>query len=151
VTADRARGAVLYAGAALLLAVGRAWWVNAKPRQPAAPDVARWTATAKRLLPDRSDAEAADTLQLGVDGDRDIETPVATGPHGLSVVCVGGPNSVVRITLGLIDDSGRGLNCTGQEPPTRFEVSVEGHLHMNLSVVGTSPVVFRYTVVKINE
>jgi hypothetical protein len=151
VTADRARGAVLYAGAALLLAAGGTWWLQAKPRQPAAPDVVRWTATAERLLPDAPDAEAVDTVQLGAGRDRDIEAPVASGAHGLSVVCVGGPNTIVRITLGLVDDSGRGLHCTGQEPPTRFEVSVDGKLHMNLSVVGSSPVVFRYSVVKIDN
>jgi uncharacterized protein DUF6023 len=151
VTDDRARGAVLYAGAALLLAAGGAWWLQAKPRQPVDPAVARWMATAERLLPDTPDADAVESVELNVGLDREIDAPVDNGPHRLSVVCVGGSNSVARISLGLVDDSGRGLRCTGDEPPTSFEVSLAGHLRMNVSVAGSSPVVFRYSVVKIED
>lgn len=150
-TSERARGAVLYAGAALVLAAGGAWWVRAKPVQPVDPAVAQWTATAERLLPEPPNAEAAETVELGVGVDRQIDAPVDTGNHGLAVVCVGGSNSVVRVSLGLVDDSGRGLRCSGDAQPTRFEVSLAGHLHMNLSVTGSSPVVFRYAVIKIGD
>jgi hypothetical protein len=142
---------VIYAGAAVLLVAGGAWWVRAEPDRPAVPAVAKWTATAERLLPETPDAEAAETVELGAGLDRQIDAPVDTGNHRLSVVCVGESDSVVRVSLGLVDDSGRGLRCTGEEPPTHFEVSLAGHLHMNLSVVGNSPVVFRYSVVKINN
>jgi hypothetical protein len=151
VTDDRVRGAVLYAGAALLLAAGGAWWIQAKPRQPSDPAVERWLATAERLLPESPQAEASESVELSVGLDREIDAPVDNGPHRLSVVCVGGPSSIVRVSLGLVDDSGRGLRCTGDEPPTSFEVSLAGHLRMNVSVAGGSPVVFRYSIVKIDD
>ena len=149
-TSDRVRGAVLYAGAAVALAAGGVWWVHAAPREPVDPTLAQWKVTAARLLPQPDDAEAGDTVELGAGLDREIDAPVANGPHRLSVVCVGGSDSVVRISLGL-DDSGRGLDCTGDKPPTRFDVALAGHLHMNLSVGGAGPVIFRYSVVRIEE
>jgi hypothetical protein len=151
VTDDRVRGAVLYAGAALLVAAGGVWWLQAKPRPAADPAVARWMATAERLLPDTPDADAVESVELGVGLDREIDAPVTNGPHRLSVVCVGSSTSIVRVSLGLVDDSGRGLRCTGEEQPTSFEVALVGHLRMNVSVAGTSPVVFRYSVVKIDD
>jgi hypothetical protein len=146
-TTDRARGAVLYAGAAALLVAGGLWWVHAKPDEPATPAVAAWRATAERLLPAPPEAEAVDTVELSVGLDREIDARVGNGGHRLSVVCVGGSDSVLRISLGL-DDSGRGLDCTGDQPPTRFDVGLAGQLRMNLSVGGTTPVIFRYAVVK---
>jgi hypothetical protein len=148
VTAERARGAVLYGAAALLLAGGGLWWVHARPARPADLTVSQWRMIAQQLLPQSDDAEADDTVELTTD--REIDAPVASGAHRLSVVCVGGANSVVRISLG-IDDSGRGLDCAGQQPPTHFDVSVAGRLRMNLNVGGPSPVIFRYTVEKIND
>jgi hypothetical protein len=150
VTSERARGTALYAGAALLLAAGGVWWIGAKPRQPAGPAVAQWTATAVRLLPESPNAEATETVELAPGADRQIDAPVDTGNHRLSVVCVGETGSIVRISLGVVDDSGRGLHCTGDQP-TLFEVSLVDHLHMNLSVAGSSPVVFRYSVVRIDN
>ena len=150
-TSDRTRGAVLYAGAALVLVAGGAWWVHAEPRQTEDPAVARWTATAERLLPEPSDAEAAETVELGAGAERQIDAPVDTGNQRLSVVCVGQSDSIVRVSLGQIDDSGRGLHCTGDQRPTDFEVFLVDHLHLSLNVTGSSPVVFRYSVVKIGE
>jgi hypothetical protein len=151
VTSERARGAVLYAGAALLLVAGGTWWLRAKPRQADDPAVATWTATAERLLPEPPDAEAAETVELGAGAAREIDAPVDTGNQRLSVVCVGQSDSIVRVSLGQIDDSGRGLHCTGEQRPTDFEVFLVDHLHMSLDVTGSSPVVFRYSVVKIGE
>jgi Family of unknown function (DUF6023) len=151
VTSERARGAVLYGGAALLLAAGGLWWIRAKPVPEIDPDVARWTATAERLLPEPPDAEATETVELGAGAERQVDAPVDTGNQRLSVVCVGESDSIVRVSLGTIDDSGRGLHCAGEQPPTRFEVFLLDHLHMNLNVSGSSPVVFRYSVVKIDD
>jgi hypothetical protein len=151
VTSERARGAVLYAGAALLLAAGGVWWVRAEPEPEVDPDVARWSATAERLLPEPPDAEATETVELGVGAERQIDAPIDTGNQRLSVVCVGEADSIVRVSLGLIDDSGRGLHCTGDQAPTRFEVFLIDNLHMNLAVTGSSPVVFRYSVIKIDD
>lgn len=147
-TADRIRAAVLYAGAAALLVGGAFWWAGAAPRQPVDPSIAQWTAIAERLLPQPLNAEAGDTLELGAGIDREISAKVADGPHHVAVVCVGGRNSLVRVTLGQVNDSGRGLDCAGDPEPLAFDVGVAGGLRMNLSVAGTSPVVFRYTVTK---
>lgn len=147
-TADRIRGAVLYVGAGAVLAVGAFWWARAAPRQPVDPSIAQWTATAERLLPQPVDAEAGATLQLGAGVDREVSAKVHDGPHRIAVVCVGGRDSLVRVTLGMFNDSGRGLDCTGAPEPVTFDVGLAGGLRMNLSVGGTSPVIFRYTVTK---
>jgi hypothetical protein len=151
VTADRIRGAVLYAGAVVLLAAGGVWWVRAAPRQPVELDVTQWTATAQRLLPAPDEAEADDTIELGAGVDREISVKVDDGSHHLEVVCVGGQDSVVRVTLGTYHDSGRGLDCAGSQRPTGFNLGVAGGLRMNLSVGGSGPVVFRYTVTKATD
>jgi hypothetical protein len=151
VTSDRARGAVLYAGAALLLVAGGAWWVRAKPRPAVDPVLARWSATAERLLPDPPEAETVETIELRRGVHRQVDAPIDTGAQGISMVCVGEPKSVVRVSLGVVDDSGRPVHCTGAEPPTRFEVGLVGQLHMDLSLDGAGPVVFRYSVVKLNS
>jgi Family of unknown function (DUF6023) len=150
VTADRIRGAVLYAGAVLLLVVGTLWWLRAKPRELVDPSIARWTAAAKGLLPEAPDLEASDTLQLGAGVDRQISAHVDDGSHHIEVVCVGGANSLVRVSLGSENDSGRGLDCTVARP-VGFDVGLAGGLRMNLSVGGTSPVIFRYTVTKATD
>lgn len=148
-TADRIRGAVLYAGAVALLAAGGVWWVRDAPRQPVDLAVAEWTATAQRLLPAPDGAEADDTIELGAGLDREISVKVDDGNHHIEVVCVGGQDSLVRVTLGTYNDSGRGLDCAGTQRPTGFDVGVAGALRMNLSAGGTSPVVVRYTVTKV--
>jgi hypothetical protein len=148
VTADRIRGAVLYAGVAVLLAVGAIWWVRAAPREPVDASIAKWTATAERLLPDPPDVEASDTLQLGAGVEREISAKLNGGVHHISVVCVGVANSLVRVTLGSLNDSGRGLDCMAAQPFS-FDVSVASGLRMDLSVDGPNPVIFRYTVAKV--
>jgi hypothetical protein len=148
VNADRVRGAVLYAGAVVLLVAGGVWWVRAAPRQLVDPAVAQWTATAERLLPEPDEAEADKTVELGAGVDREITVQVDDGSHHIEVVCVGGPNSLVRVSLGTYNDSGRGLACTGHQQPMSFDVGVAGGLRMNLSVGGASAVVVRYAVTK---
>jgi hypothetical protein len=151
VTADRIRGAVLYAGAVVLLAAGAFWWVRSTPRQPVDPSIAAWTATAERLLPDPPDAEAGETLQLGAGIDREVSAKIDDGSHHIVMICVGGANSLVRVSLGTLNDSGRGMDCTGAQRPLSFDVGLAGGLRMNLSVGGTSAVIFRYTVTKATD
>ena len=150
-TSERARGVVLYAGAALSLVAGGVWWLRAAPAQEIGPDVAGWTATAERLLPEAPEAEATETVELGPGAERQIDAPIDTGNQRLSVVCVGESSTIVRVSLGLIDDSGRGLHCAGDQRPTQFEVFLVDHLHMNLNVTGSSPVVFRYSIMRIED
>jgi hypothetical protein len=151
VTSERARGAVLYGGAALMLAVGGVWWVRAQPRSENDPDMSRWAESAEQLLPGRQDAEATETLELGAGADREVDAPVDTGNQRLSVVCVGDSTSIVRVSLGTVNDSGRGLPCTGGQAPTSFEVFLVDRLHMSLNVTGSSAVVFRYSVERIED
>jgi hypothetical protein len=151
VTSERARGAVLYAGAALLLVAGGTWWVRAEPPPQNDPDLARWTVAAERLLPEPPGAEVTKTIELGAGAGRQVDAPVDTGNQRVSVVCVGESETIVRVSLGTVDDSGRGLHCTDDQAATHFEVFLVDHLHMNLNVTGSSPVVFRYSVVRIGD
>jgi hypothetical protein len=67
----------------------------------------------------------------------------------VSVVCVGGPDSRLRVTLGDLGlDSGHGMSCTGDRKPDSFSVSLADDLRMNVSVSDSGPVVFRYTILR---
>ena len=149
--ADRVRGAVLYAGAVVLLVVGGVWWVRAAPRQLTDSAVAQWTATAERLLPAPDDAEADDTLELAAGVDREVSVQLEDGSHHIEVVCVGGANSLMRVSLGSYNDSGRGMGCTGNTQPMSFDVGLAGGLRMKLSVGEASAVVVRYAVTKATD
>jgi hypothetical protein len=135
----------------VLLVGGGVWWVRAAPRPVVDPAVAQWTTTAERLLPEPDDAEADDTIELGAGVDREVSVQLEDGSHHIEVVCVGGVNSLVRVSLGSYNDSGRGMGCTGGQQRMSFDVGVAGGLRMNLSVGSASPVVVRYAVTKVAD
>ncbi len=149
--AERIRGAVLYLGAVVLLVAGVVWWVRAAPRQLVDPAIAQWTTTAQRLLPEPDDAEADDTIELAAGVDREVNVQLEDGSHHVEVVCVGGANSLVRVSLGSYNDSGRGMGCAGTPQPMGFDVGLAGGLRMNLSVEGAGPVIVRYAVTKAKD
>jgi hypothetical protein len=149
VRGDRARGVVLYACAALLLAGGALWWFRAAPHGDVDPRIEKWRADAERLLPDVIQQDQADTVAIDAGADREVTAEVDTGKYLISVLCVGGPDSQVRVSLGEAGtDSGRGLNCEGGSQPDNFTVGTAGQLRMNVTVNPAGPVVFRYSLLR---
>jgi len=149
VTGERTRGAVLYACAALLLAGGGFWWFRAAPEEKVDSQVVRWRQDALRLLPDVDQQDAADTLALPAGADQQVVADLETGEYLVSVLCVGGANSQVRVSLGEAGtDSGRGLTCDRNAEPDNFTVGAAGELRLYLTVNDAGPVVFRYSMLR---
>jgi len=148
---DRARGTVIYAGAAALLGAGAFWWVTSAPRQPRDPQIEQYRASAERLLPDVASQADAGMVTLAAGTEREVLAEAGNGAFLVSVICVGGADSRVRISLGDVDDSGHGLQCSGDVVPENFTVSVAGELRMNVSVNDAGPVVFRYSLLHSTE
>jgi hypothetical protein len=147
VTGERVRGAVLYSTAVALVAAGSAWWVGAAPRDDADTRVAQWRQNVRELLPDLATQETSDTVTLVAGIDREVDADVGTGEFVVAVVCAGGQESQVRVTLGEPgEDTGRGVVCWGDRQPDTFSLSLGGPLHMNVSVNDAGPVVFRYAL-----
>jgi hypothetical protein len=145
---DRARGALLYACAALMLAGGGVWWFRAAPRERVDPKIKAWRASAERLLPGADNQTDADTIALTAGEDHEVVANVANGSYQVSMICVGAEGTIVRVSLGEVgDDSGRGLDCGGARTPASFKVGVAGQLRANVSVGSAGPVVFRYALV----
>ena len=146
-TGERTRGLLLYAFAALLATAGAVWWVRAAPREHSTAPIEAWQASAERLLPDAEPQADGDTLALAAAMDHEVDANVDNGEYQVSVVCVGGTGSQVRVSLGIEgSDSGRGLQCAGDHDPDSFVVSVAGQLRMTVSVNEVGPVVFRYVL-----
>jgi hypothetical protein len=142
----------LYAGAAALLAAGVFWWVRAAPPGSRGSEVEQWRASALRLMPDDENQNDADTLTLAAGVDHEVVADVGVGQFVVSVVCVGGALSEVRVSLGEVGkDSGLGLKCTGDRPPFGFKVGLGGQLRMKVSVSDAGPVVFRYSLLRTTE
>ena len=147
---DRARGAVLYGCAVTLLVVGGAWWFAAAPHDPTRdPVIEQWRRSAQRLLPEADEQDEADTLALPAGADHQVLAEVESGTYVVSVVCVGGADSQVRVSLGAVGtDSGHGLDCADSYHSDEFEVGTSGELRINVSVSAAGPVVFRYALVR---
>ena len=144
---DRARGAVLYAVTAVLLAGGATWWLRAAPQGRPDPTIEQWRQTALQMLPDQEDQDEADTLALAANSDHQVLANLDSGNYRLTVVCVGANDSQVRISLGDYGtDSGRGLECAGGSDRENFDVGTSGQLRIYLNVGEAGPVVFRYTL-----
>ena len=141
---DRGRGVVLYTCAVALLAAGGAWWIRAAQNAEIDPRIEQWTRDAARLMPDVDEQETAATVPPGAGVDREVEADLDTGSYLVRVLCVGGRDSQVRVSLGDAgSDSGRGLNCDGAEEPDSFTVGTGGQLRLYVSVGPAGPVVFR--------
>ncbi|GIM93462.1 DUF6023 family protein [Paractinoplanes toevensis] len=146
---ERDRGVVLYACAALLLAGGGAWWFATAPRAEADPQIEQWRATAERLLPDIDQQEEAHTVPLAPNSDRELTANVGNGEYLVTVLCVGGEQSQVRVSLGDAGtDTGRGLSCGDDRQSSDFTVGSAGQFRMNVSVNDAGPVVFRYSLLR---
>jgi hypothetical protein len=146
---DRARGVVLYACAGLLLTGGAVWWFRAAPQDKTDARIAQWRADAQRLLPDVDEQREASTLALGAGTDREVVADVDTGEYLVSMLCVGGADSQVRVSLSDTGtDSGRGLNCEGGSDPNNFTVGTAGQLRIYVTVGAAGPVVFRYSLLR---
>lgn len=146
---ERARGGVLYGCAAMLLVAGGVWWFAAAPRQETDRQIERWKQSAERLLPDLDAQEHSGTLALAAGIDRELTAEIEPGEYSVSVVCVGGAQSQVRVSLGAAgSDSGIGLTCAGESEPDNFRVSIANPLRMNVSVNNSGPVVFRYSLLR---
>ena len=85
-------------------------------------------------------------LSVGWTRYQDVLAEGGTGSFRVSVICVGGDGSSVRISLSETDDSGHGLDCTGDPTPFQFNVSIPDQLRINVSVNDSGPVVFRYSL-----
>jgi len=144
---ERARGVVLYACAGLILAGGGVWWVRAAPRSILDPRIAQWQQSAERMLPDTDNQQTAGTVALAAGVEQEVLADGGDGPLVVSVVCVGGAGSAMRISLSEAGDSGRGLDCAGDQAPFQFKVTAPDQLRMNVTVTETGPVVFRYALV----
>jgi hypothetical protein len=148
---DRARGAVVYAVASVLLAGGVTWWLRAAPHEEIDPDptIEQWQRTAMQVLPDESGQDDADTIALAPGADHQVLAVVDSGEYRVSVVCVGSVGSQVRVSLGEAGtDSGHGLDCADGDGGDSFDVGTSGQLRMYLSVNSVGPVVFRYTLLR---
>jgi hypothetical protein len=98
VTADRARGVVIYALAAVLLLAGGLWWFAAAPEESRSPLLAQWEATAQQLLPEVENQADSGMLTLSAGSERTIESNVGIGEFVVSVVCVGRESSRIRVS-----------------------------------------------------
>ena len=145
---ERARGAVLYACAGLILAGGAVWWVRAAPGDVVDPKIKRWRQAAEQLLPETGSQESSGTVALAANADQQVLADGGDGSFLVSVICVGGAGSSMRISLSDTDDSGHGLSCTGEATPFQFTVSIPDQLRMNVTVNESGPVVFRYALVR---
>jgi len=150
VIGERTRGVLLYAFAAVVLAAGGIWWFRAAPQQAVDPQIQQWRQSAERLVPDLDNQDAGETLALAAGAEREVQANVSNGSFRVTVVCVGGGDSSVRISLSDSGaDSGHGLDCSGDRRPFGFPVAVAGQLRINVNVGEAGPVVFRYTVFKV--
>ncbi|MBG0568944.1 DUF6023 family protein [Actinoplanes aureus] len=144
---ERGRDAVLHLSAAFLLVAGATWWWRAAPQQTTDPRLLHWRLSTEQLLPDTGDQETASTLALGAGTGHEEEVPgLDTGSYLVSVVCAGDDGSRIRVSLGSGYQSGRGVPCSGARTPEMFSVGLSGDLLLRVNVEEAGPVVFRYTL-----
>jgi hypothetical protein len=149
VNAERGRGAVLNLLTALILIAGAAWWWSAIPREPADDRLLGWRLAAEQLLPESGEQQMSSTVALA-DGDGHVEVAEVDGGEFLvSVVCAGEDGSRVRVSLGT-QETGRGMRCSGSRTPEVFSVGLAKELHLRVNVEESGPVVFRYTLQRLD-
>ncbi|HET6480449.1 MAG TPA: DUF6023 family protein [Actinoplanes sp.] len=146
-TGERGRGAVLYATAAVLVAAGATWWFLAAPPDQGTDQVALWRTATEELLPDTDLQVEAATTTMAANEERPYVTSVDTGEYLVSVVCRGGPDSYVRVSLSQTgSDSGLGVRCSEERRPDSFKVALADQLRLHVMVGDRGPVAFRYTL-----
>ena len=126
--------------------------VPAAPRDESDPQIKAWKEAAQRLLPDAAAQQDADTVALGAGVDHEVLPQVESGEYTVSVLCVGGDRSEVRVSLGDPgSDSGIGLPCTATGQPQSFSVAVAvaDQLRLHVTVGEAGPVVFRYALLRV--
>ncbi|GAB2582713.1 hypothetical protein Aab01nite_60280 [Paractinoplanes abujensis] len=149
-TGERARGAILYSTAGALVAAGATWWFLAAPPESPGDPAAQWRSDVERQLPDVDGQADAQTAALPAGGQQTFESFVDTGSYLVSLICRGGPDSFVRVSLSRTgNDSGLGVRCSGQLPPDSFEVGLGGVMRMTVVVGDEGPVVFRYSLKRV--
>ncbi len=142
---------MLYAAAGLLVAGGATWWFLSAPPDRADDQVQVWRTAAERELPDTDTQADAGTMALAPGAEQSFETSVETGEYLVSVICRGGPESYVRVSLSQSGrDSGRGLYCSAERPPYSFRVGLGDAMRLHVMVSDKGPVVFRYSVRRVS-
>ena len=138
---------LLLATAGVLVAAGATWWVLAAPPEQSIDPVSQWQSAVERDLPDVDGQADAQTATLPAGTEQTFETYVDTGSYKVSLICRGGPDSFVRVSLSRAGrDSGLGVRCSGDLPADSFEVGLGGMMRMNVTVGDEGPVVFRYSL-----
>lgn len=151
-TGERTRGTILYATAGFLVAAGSTWWVLAAPPELSDDPVAQWKSAVEQQLPDVDGQVDAQTVALPAGAEQTVESFVDTGSYRVSLVCRGGPESFVRVSLSRSsNDSGLGVRCSGELPPDSFEVGLSGVMRMNITVGDDGPVIFRYSLQRVSR
>ena len=149
-TGERARGVVLYAAAGVLVAGGAAWWFLMAPPDRDDNQFDRWRVAAEQALPDTDEQIDAETTPLAAGDERPYVTAVDTDEYVVSVVCRGGPDTYVRVSLSQTgQDSGLGLRCSDERRPDSFRVALADELRLHVMVGDRGPVVFRYSLQRV--
>lgn len=140
---------MLHVLAALIVVCGAVWWWRAAPRPAADDRLLGWSRAAEQLLPESGGQQHARTLALAAGDGHEEVAAVDGGQFLVSVVCAGDDGSRVRVSLGT-RETGRGLRCSGPRTPEVFSVGLSGALHLRVAVETAGPVVFRYTLRRLN-
>ncbi len=141
---------MLYAAAALLVAGGATWWFLSAPPDRGNDEVEAWRAAVERELPDSDTQADASTMTLQAGVDQSFETSVETGEYQVSLICRGGPESFVRVSLSQTGrDSGLGLRCSEDRAPDSFKVGLGDAMRLHVVVGDVGPVVFRYSLQRV--
>jgi hypothetical protein len=141
---DRARGAMLYSLAGLILLAGGVWFVRAAPDDED-DRIRSWRATAEELVPDVAAQAMADTVVLPGGASTARTTPVDGGSYTLTMICAGTGSVRVRLSTGG-NDSGRAVSCTDAPTPQRLTVALADEFFMMMSSEpdGRGSAVFRW-------
>ena len=103
---DRARGAMLYPLAGLILLAGGVWFAWAAPDDED-DRIRSWRATAEELVPDVAAQAMADTVVLPGGASTARTTPVDGGSYTLTMICAGTGRVRVRLSTEGNDSGGR--------------------------------------------
>ncbi len=136
-------------GTALIVLGGATWWWKSAPQVVTDSRLLGWRLGTEQLLPESGEQEMATTLALEAGTAHDEVADVGVGEFLVSVVCAGDDGSRVRVSLGG-DDSGRGVRCSGARTPEVFSVGLTNQLRLRVNVDEVGPVVFRYTLQRMN-